>query len=82
MPNIECKRKLDEITAVATTPLTIIEGVTPTWLSAVLACQIEAIKSKKIGTGQMSNTYRLSPIYSSSLPSLPASYILKLAPPT
>jgi hypothetical protein len=60
-------------------PLTTIDDVTPEWLSTALSTEICSFTHSKIGTGQMSNTFRLTLTYATPSPSNPDTLILKLA---
>jgi hypothetical protein len=60
-------------------PLISIEDATPEWLSTALSTEILSFTHSKIGTGQMSNTYRLTLTYPSPSPSNLETLILKLA---
>jgi hypothetical protein len=59
-------------------PLTTIKDVTPEWLSTALSTNILSFTHSKVGTGQMSNTFRLTLTYASPSPSNPETLILKL----
>jgi hypothetical protein len=60
-------------------PLVTIEDVTPEWLSTALSTEILSFTHSKIGTGQISNTFRLTLTYASPSPSNPETLILKVA---
>ena len=61
--------------AAGTVQITCIEDVTKEWLSSVLRVPVEGFTSIRIGTGQVSWTYRLTLIRSNG----PSSAILKVA---
>jgi thiamine kinase-like enzyme len=57
--------------------ITSVEDVTKEWLSSILSIPIESFTSNRIGTGQVSWTYRL--ILTSSDSAAPSSVILKVS---
>jgi hypothetical protein len=59
-------------------PVALVEGLTPSWLSAALGKTVTAVDTRPVGTGQMGACYRLA---ITGEPGLPATVLAKLPTP-